>query len=51
MTDFSLRIKFDNNSIEAHASDPETVAKMINQATKKFFGGLSVYLQEEIKLP
>jgi len=51
MAEYSLRIKLDNKEISAHAPDPETVAKMINQATKKFLGGIPVYLQEEIKLP
>ena len=51
MGDYSLRIKLEDREFEAHAPDPGTVAKMINQATRKFTGGHALYLEEEIELP
>ena len=36
MGDYSLKVKFGSNELEAHGENPSIVAKMINEASTKF---------------
>ncbi len=50
MADYSLRVKIDKIEIEAHATNPTTVAQMINQSTKKFLVQYTVYQKNDLNL-
>ena len=36
MGDYSLKVKFGSNELEAHGENPTIVAKMLNEASEKF---------------